>query len=60
MSSLAAVGQAEASNAISVAVAKKALDAAKRDGAAAIELIKSAASVQYSAVDADGRLDAIA
>lgn len=47
---------------LSVAVAKKAMDTAERQGAAAVELVKRAAAVQAQGAEAcgcGGRLDVV-
>lgn len=55
---LANVRDVDLKSQVSVAVAKKSLDASKREGEAAVALIKAAAdSSKQSGVGSDGRLD---
>lgn len=53
----AAVSNVNLKSAVSVKVAAKAMDAAKAEGEAVVELIKSASAVGTGGVDSAGRLD---
>lgn len=58
MDAIPGVGQLDLSNKISVAVAKKAMDMQKQEGASVLKLLESATNVQAEEAPAsDGGLD---
>lgn len=56
-SSFSAIAQARTKNEVDVAVAKKALDTQRQQGAAVVEMLKSAADTANTAAKTAGGLD---
>lgn len=61
MDAIPGVGQVDLSSQISVAVARKAMDAQKQEGQAAIQMLESASKVQSQEAHAskDGGIDVV-
>jgi hypothetical protein len=59
-SATSSIAKVDFANQVSVAVAKKALDQAKSQGEAAVQLIKDAGKLGHSVRTASGGIDALA